>query len=490
MKLSIFSICFILLFTACSQDDPPLPPAVTSTIGNFSVSVQDRLANSAKIKWTKPAYNGSTTINYKIYISSSLVAQSLIDTNYVVNNLLPGQTYNGRVVSYTSPVDSSSANFSISVFQSNVNVPTITLETTKFILLSMRENDLSVSLYCYNPDKTLRWSKRNLGNIPTNYAAYSNGIIYFSVSTFDYTTNNASSNFYAINAVTGNYVWSQLNSSIIKDNLVATNNIIYASTNSANVNSIAAYSTSTGSLLWSLPISGTYAIGGFFLDGSKLYFLARATNLQQLYIKCLDINTQIEQWSKLINSGSPSKIYMLNGILFLTCGGELFAYDKITGRVVWSKPGVDSNHPVAGNNLVYKLETDQGLYAYNYLNGNTVWQWNSVGSFFIGGQPYISGENVFLLGLDNFYFLSAYNGSSGLNYYEKSLPFTYTEHMVVGSDIYTLKRQSMNTGIPASQIVIFHTVSGSPKDSFSIPNGESYQPIGIVNSNDQLVYPN
>lgn len=69
------------------------------------------------------------------------------------------------------------------------NPITTTTETSKMILLTTREFDandqLNTSLTCFNPDKTIRWSRKLLGSAGTPNAAYYNGVIYFSVGFLD-----------------------------------------------------------------------------------------------------------------------------------------------------------------------------------------------------------------------------------------------------------------------------------------------------------------
>lgn len=122
----IASIYFIFLCSifSCQKDfsvDNNPPSGSTSVIGQFTVTVLPRTQTLDTIKWTVPTKPAGTTLKYKVYLSNTLLAQNLTDTNFVITNLVPGQVYQGKVVAYTSANDTAFASFNIPIYSGTVN---------------------------------------------------------------------------------------------------------------------------------------------------------------------------------------------------------------------------------------------------------------------------------------------------------------------------------------------------------------------------------
>ena len=125
MNNKFTAIAFLLaMLCSCQKDftlDPTPPSGGTGSIGPFTVTVLPRTPTMDTIKWTVPTKPAGTTLKYKVYLSNTLLAQDLTDTNFVITNLLPGQAYQGKVVAYSSAADSTFAGFSISIHAGTVN---------------------------------------------------------------------------------------------------------------------------------------------------------------------------------------------------------------------------------------------------------------------------------------------------------------------------------------------------------------------------------
>ena len=118
-----FAIFFLIsIFWGCQKDissENTSGTGSTNTLGSFNVNVVTRSQNQSKISWTIPSNSTPTTILYKTYLNSILVAQNLTDTFYTISNILANQSYQGKVVAYTSASDSSTATFTIPTYVSN-----------------------------------------------------------------------------------------------------------------------------------------------------------------------------------------------------------------------------------------------------------------------------------------------------------------------------------------------------------------------------------
>ena len=124
MKNLGFLLLLAIISFNCQKDisvNNNPPNGGTGSIGNFIVHVLSRSQTQDTITWTIPGKPVGTTLKYKVYLSSGLIAQNLTDTNFILTNLLPNQAYTGKVVAYTSAVDSSFTNFDVPLYTAPVN---------------------------------------------------------------------------------------------------------------------------------------------------------------------------------------------------------------------------------------------------------------------------------------------------------------------------------------------------------------------------------
>lgn len=114
-NLLLSSAVITILFIACKKevDRNPVP---SNVLGNFSVTVTQRLATSATIQWTPASNtNNSDTVKYKIMLNGSQIVTNLTNNNYTFNGI-NNAAYSGRVYAYTASGDTSSAPFMINSF--------------------------------------------------------------------------------------------------------------------------------------------------------------------------------------------------------------------------------------------------------------------------------------------------------------------------------------------------------------------------------------
>jgi hypothetical protein len=141
-KLSVFVFFIsVVAFYSCKKeqfDDPA--NGSTGNISLFNVSESHRSQTSFSIKWTKPVTPIGTTLKYKLYLSNVLLTQDLIDTNFIITNLQPNQTCQGRVVAYTSSNDTAFARFDIPLYSGPANPYSY---LNGYYRVSERENDFN-----------------------------------------------------------------------------------------------------------------------------------------------------------------------------------------------------------------------------------------------------------------------------------------------------------------------------------------------------------
>lgn len=107
------STIFILFLLSCRTEPILTDPNNSLNLTPFSVTVQTRTDTSAKLVWTKSVHTSGAAVLYKVYLQSTLVAQTLTDTTFNLSQLLPNTNYPGRVVAYVSPSDSFTVSFQV-----------------------------------------------------------------------------------------------------------------------------------------------------------------------------------------------------------------------------------------------------------------------------------------------------------------------------------------------------------------------------------------
>ena len=120
-KLTVPGIVFLIslfIFSSCSKPNTSTPNnnSTSGEMGNFTTQVIARQATQATINWTIPAIPAGSTLHYKVFLSNNLLQDNITDVSFIINNLLPGQSYPGKVVAYISSTDSATSNFNISMY--------------------------------------------------------------------------------------------------------------------------------------------------------------------------------------------------------------------------------------------------------------------------------------------------------------------------------------------------------------------------------------
>lgn len=515
---TIYNLCAFLFVIATTvgsckknvispDNNPPTGPA--GSIGSFSVNIVSRVAESATISWTVPSKPLGTIVRYKIYIGLNNVATNLTDTNFIITNLLSNQSYSGRIVAYTAVTDSSSITFTLPPFTSPPGPTGLTNETTTALLFTSQElnaaGNSSLSLTCLNPDLSLRWKKTDLGNSALPNAFLSNGKVYLSAGFYQgggtptvYTT------LYCFDAATGTLIWSQIyNSQTINIGSVKSDTIL-SSRNANQINGIAAYNANNGSLYWNSIIPDAFGPVNMIVEGNALYYFTALNQTAPIRLISFNTLTHNQNWSTaptsvFISSVSPIT-YTLDKIAFRTGnslgGNTIFAINKNNGSVSWTKTSY-LGIPTSSNDNFFVVNATQNigpaeLLALNSSSGTISWQFAFPGSTYVDGEPFLSGENLYVIA-SNYpdTYLYSVKSNSGLQNYRKKIftPINKLQNVVVGQNIYTLNRVNpINSNTPSlSKLYVFDAGTGNPKDSTTI-SAIGIGLIGIAGSSGNLVF--
>ena len=386
-------------------------------------------------------------------------------------------------------------------------------DSAKFIFLSTKEYDPTntyslISLTCYNPDKSVKWKRTQLGNTATQNGLgtfsnrtpsieYVNGIAYYCVDSM-FSTGPSSyffyNFFYAIDVNTGNDIWKRRSTTDNIQNPIVRNGVIYCNLQNSSGNNIAAFDAANGNLLWSKPIPEKWGGNYLELDGNLLYYISSLVDYTSV-VNAFDITTKTIVWQKNIglNLSTPySKMVNTAGLLILTTGTRnLLALNKTTGTTVWSKPNFSI--PIFANNLIYAVDYNHVFHAFAPADGSELYQWPA--SLNIGSSPYVLGNDFYFTGYDPSIisqFIASYKALSApvLNWTKTTTNETDTESPVVaGNTIYAIRRGPIVSGLTTYKIMMFDRNSGIAKDSI-VTSGFEVGAIGLLTSAGKYIEPN
>jgi outer membrane protein assembly factor BamB len=164
--------------------------------------------------------------------------------------------------------------------------------------------------------------------------------------------------------------------------------------------SLDGYSTATGRLRWSVPVSTLEggAQASVLAFGGTLAVLAQPNELETIN----PLNGKL-RWRAFIGSvGSflSSPAYA-DGLIFVGVDDSLYAVDAASGGVRWSAPtgAVVWSTPTVSDGVVYVGSNDHSVYAFDEASGAQLWAF-ATGAAMYSSAPIAVGSSVFVGSLD------------------------------------------------------------------------------------------
>lgn len=162
----------------------------------------------------------------------------------------------------------------------------------------------------------------------------------------------------------------------------------------------------TGATLWTYTTGGLLTdLGPTVVDGT-VFFGSRDYN-----VYALDARTGAKRWSYSTGSGNgyaaPSSPVVVDGVVYVSSLDSVFALEASTGAVVWiydTGSDVDSS-PAVANGVLYIGNGDGNIDALNTANGGLLWSYHVDGSVWSSpavayGMVYIGAEDYYVHALD------------------------------------------------------------------------------------------
>jgi outer membrane protein assembly factor BamB len=260
----------------------------------------------------------------------------------------------------------------------------------------------------------LKWTQSNTS--PSAY--YSDPV---AVNGVVYVGSGGDSHLYAIDAITGQPLWSFFTAGFtVQGTPAVANGVIYfgavtqTGCNSADnipCGAVFAVNASSGAELWRFTSKDTPVTDITVANGVVCFGMAQ--NLPQGSVNALDASTGAVLWS--LNTFFPSTPSMADGAVYFGNGGSVTAV-ALSGGVLWNfvieatSNTVVFGAPVVANGMVYFGATNGNVYAVNANSGKTIWVHATGGE--VGATPAVANGVVYVGSADgNLYALNATTGA-------------------------------------------------------------------------------
>jgi glucose dehydrogenase len=193
-------------------------------------------------------------------------------------------------------------------------------------------------------------------------ATVANGVVY--VGSYD-------GYLYALNAATGDKLWSFLTGGEVFSSPAVADGVVYVGSNDQNVYALNA---ATGAELWSYT-TGYDVVSSPAVANGVVYIGSEDGS-----VYALNAATGAKLWSystHLVVDSSPA---VANGVIYVgSDDGNLYALNAATGDKLWSfsTPGDVYSSPALANGVVYVGSEGGNVYALNATTGAKLWSYDT-----------------------------------------------------------------------------------------------------------------
>ncbi|WP_245920481.1 PQQ-binding-like beta-propeller repeat protein [Methanospirillum stamsii] len=231
-----------------------------------------------------------------------------------------------------------------------------------------------------------KWTFKTGDAVEYSSPAVSNGVVFF--GSWD-------SILYALDASTGNKIWSFKTGDSVYSSPAIFNGIVYFGSEDGNVYAVDA---TTGNEIWKFKTGDGVKSSPAIFNGI-VYFGSEDGN-----VYAVDATTGIEIWKFKTGDSVYSTPAVFNGVVFVVSRCDnLYALDASTGSKIWMfKPSEDILYSVAVSNGVVYLGTSNFwsgqhnyVYALDASTGNKIWAFQAIEGGF-ESDPVISNGILYV----------------------------------------------------------------------------------------------
>jgi outer membrane protein assembly factor BamB len=296
--------------------------------------------------------------------------------------------------------------------------------------------------------------------------------------------------FYALNASTGEKVWSVGVTSSMESSATVAYGIVYVGILWNQQNGyVCAFNASNGATIWRFATdsgieSSPTVLNGVVYIGSYLG-----------YVYALDAYTGALKWSYSTGGSTYSSPAIVNGVLYIGSeNGKVFALNSNNGTLKWVRQTSSSPvyaSPAVINNKVYVCSDDGGVFALNANNGQQIWSaYCGSGTDHTDTSPAVANGLVYVNARNGIYAFNATNGGQvwffTSPYINRQLTgYMYSSPAVAGNIVYYGSVDSYVFALNAftGSMIWAYQTGGFLFSSPAIANGALY-----IGSYDGYVY--
>lgn len=258
-------------------------------------------------------------------------------------------------------------------------------------------------LYKFDTDGSIEWIFKTDGSVRASPLVFDNMVYFGSIdnvgySRFAYKTDSVKtkSKFYALDAQTGEEVWSFSPEGGLRSSPAYQNGVLFFGSWDGTLYALDA---TNGDLKWSFE-TGRKIYSTPAVENNSVIFASNDDYLYSLNVENgsenwrFDLNSQnINEWIPRISSPAVSK----NSVYIGSLNGTLYSVNFGDGSLIWSFETDDiiASSPSLTDDVVYFGSDDSYIYALQNSDGSLIWKYkanNSIGT----SSPFIQNGRLFI----------------------------------------------------------------------------------------------
>jgi len=238
--------------------------------------------------------------------------------------------------------------------------------------------------YVYTPLSSYNASTGKLALDYTDYKGFTSPAV---AEDMIYIGSFVSHSLFALNATTGNKIWSYITGADVTSSPAVAYGRVYFTSHDGNVYALNA---STGAKIWNYKASGFLREASPAVVGGRVY-IGSSDNAY-----CLDASTGAKIWNSSISGVAYSSPAVANDYVYVgSLGGNVYALNASTGTQIWNATGGSSSSPSVGSGAVY-IGDSYMILAFNASTGTKIWNYTFPPiDFYMPSSPAISGGVVY-----------------------------------------------------------------------------------------------
>jgi outer membrane protein assembly factor BamB len=341
-----------------------------------------------------------------------LIGSSWAIENVEITEPVDGETYDGDWLSVRAIVENDNE-LPDSVHHTLNGEPFILIPRLNTDWYTYMQNDLHHG-YSESPaptDNTVLWTAPCTGTVhefPSPVIV--DGIVY-------YPSNYGSDSLYALNAATGEIIWTHF-AQFTDDAVTVKNGYLYI----ACADSLLCLDALTGDRIWGTDLADDGGSTPAVVDGRVYCGRGESSPPPISSVRCFDAMTGAVLWSDTLSGVTVSCLTVWNDMVFVPTYesgvySPLYALDANTGAVLWTNTdayeGYWDSSPVVADSVIYINGEDGRTRAIDAIAGITIWEVGcSPGDEITATPAYHDSRLYFADQVDTFHCLDASTGST------------------------------------------------------------------------------